>query len=83
MAPSYGREAHPVIMIDLNVLLDVLQKREPHYRASARLLELAVTKEVAAGVRPTPSLPSTISWADFGIMGRQMRPWTGCCVTWT
>jgi predicted nucleic acid-binding protein len=26
-------------MIDLNVLLDVLQKREPHYRVSAAVLE--------------------------------------------
>lgn len=26
-------------MLDLNVLLDVLQKREPHYRASAAVLE--------------------------------------------
>lgn len=26
-------------MVDLNVLLDVLQKREPHYRVSAAVLE--------------------------------------------
>lgn len=35
-------------MIDLNVLLDVLQKREPHYRTSARVLDLAVTGDVVA-----------------------------------
>jgi len=29
-----------VIMLDLNVLLGVLQKREPHYRVSAAVLEL-------------------------------------------
>ncbi|SEL05361.1 PIN domain-containing protein [Ectothiorhodospira marina] len=28
-----------MIMLDLNVLLDVLQKREPHYRVSAAVLE--------------------------------------------
>ncbi len=28
----------PVILIDLNIILDVLQKREPFYEASARLL---------------------------------------------
>ncbi len=28
------------IMIDLNVLLDVVQKRQPHYQASAQLLDL-------------------------------------------
>lgn len=33
-----------MILIDLNVLLDVIQKREPHYRASAAVLE-----RVAAG----------------------------------
>lgn len=28
-----------MIMLDLNVLMDVLQKREPHYRVSAAVLE--------------------------------------------
>ncbi|MCG6658052.1 PIN domain-containing protein [Halomonas campisalis] len=28
-----------MIMLDLNVLLDILQKREPHYRVSAAVLE--------------------------------------------
>ena len=30
-------------MLDLNVLLDVLQKREPHYRVSAAIIERVVT----------------------------------------
>ena len=30
----------PVILIDINILLDVLQKREPFFDASARLLAL-------------------------------------------
>lgn len=34
------------VMYDLNVLLDVVQKKEPHYRASA----VAVSKAVAGGV---------------------------------
>lgn len=33
-----------MILVDLNVLLDVVQRREPHYRASAAVLE-----EVIAG----------------------------------
>ena len=42
----------PAILIDLNIVLDVLQKREPFFDASARLLGLvesgAVTGYVAA-----------------------------------
>ena len=37
-------------LIDLNVLLDVLQKREPHYRASAAVLELIVEGRVAGAL---------------------------------
>jgi predicted nucleic acid-binding protein len=36
----------PKILIDLNILLDVLQMREPFYEASARLLALAETGRV-------------------------------------
>jgi predicted nucleic acid-binding protein len=32
-------------MLDLNVLLDVLQKREPHYRVSAAIVERVVNGE--------------------------------------
>lgn len=39
-----------MIVIDLNVLLDVLQKREPHYRASAAVLESVVKGDVVAKV---------------------------------
>jgi predicted nucleic acid-binding protein len=39
-----------VIMIDLNVLLDVLQKREPHYRASAAVLDRVVKGQVVAKI---------------------------------
>ena len=31
---------NPIVLIDINVLLDVLQMREPFYEASARLLAL-------------------------------------------
>lgn len=31
-----------MILIDLNVLLDVIQKREPHYHASSALIEHAL-----------------------------------------
>lgn len=33
-------------MIDLNVLLDVMQKREPHYRASAAVVETVLERRV-------------------------------------
>lgn len=34
-----------MILIDLNVLLDVLQRREPHYRSSAAVLEKVLRHE--------------------------------------
>ncbi|MDX1605558.1 MAG: PIN domain-containing protein [Candidatus Competibacterales bacterium] len=37
-----------MILIDLNVLLDVLQKREPHYQASAAVIEQVVAKRTPA-----------------------------------
>lgn len=37
-----------MILIDLNVLLDVLQKREPHYRASAAVLENVIHGRIKA-----------------------------------
>jgi predicted nucleic acid-binding protein len=36
----------PVVLIDINILLDVLQKREPFYAASAHLLALVETGQV-------------------------------------
>jgi len=37
-----------VILVDLNVLLDVLQEREPHYRASAAVLDRVITGDLKA-----------------------------------
>jgi predicted nucleic acid-binding protein len=39
-----------LILVDLNVLLDVLQKREPHYRASAGVLEDVVRERVSGAL---------------------------------
>lgn len=39
------------VTVDINVLLDVFQKREPHYAASARILALVQQGEVV-GVFP-------------------------------
>lgn len=39
-----------MILVDLNVVLDVVQKREPHYAASAALLERVVHKEIVGVV---------------------------------
>lgn len=36
----------PVVLIDLNIILDVLQKREPFYEASARLLAAVETGRI-------------------------------------
>jgi predicted nucleic acid-binding protein len=36
----------PVILIDINILLDVLQKREPFYEASVRLLAFVETGRI-------------------------------------
>ena len=33
------------VMIDLNVLLDVVQKRQPHYQASAQILDFALKNQ--------------------------------------
>jgi predicted nucleic acid-binding protein len=40
----------PSILIDLNILLDVLQKREPFYRTAAHLLAMVETGHVAGYV---------------------------------
>lgn len=37
-----------MILIDLNVVLDVVQKREPHYRASATVIGRVTDARVAA-----------------------------------
>lgn len=33
------------LMLDLNVLLDVVQQRQPHYAASAQVLDFALTNQ--------------------------------------
>ena len=40
-----------MILIDLNVILDVLQKRQPHYHASAAVLDEIISERVS-GVIP-------------------------------
>ncbi|MEX0449906.1 PIN domain-containing protein [Spiribacter sp. 221] len=35
-----------MILLDINVLLDVLQRREPHYTASARVINAVVRKQI-------------------------------------
>ncbi len=36
------------VMVDLNVLLDVIQRREPHFGASAKILAMAARDEMTA-----------------------------------
>jgi predicted nucleic acid-binding protein len=38
------------VMIDLNVLLDVIQKREPHFTASGKVLGLAAKREISGHI---------------------------------
>jgi predicted nucleic acid-binding protein len=42
--------ASPRVLIDLNVILDVLQRREPHFAASAQVLACAETGRIEAYV---------------------------------
>jgi predicted nucleic acid-binding protein len=57
------------VLIDLNVLLDVIQRREPHFAASAAVCALAVRKEVAAFI-PAHAL-TTISYIVRKYAGSQ------------
>ncbi len=43
------------IMIDLNIVLDVIQKREPHHHASAQVLAKTRKKEIQ-GILPSHAL---------------------------
>ena len=44
--------AKPVVFIDLNIILDVLQKREPFYEASAQLLARVETELIEGFIAP-------------------------------
>ena len=35
-----------MILLDINILLDVLQRREPHYNASAKVIDAVVRKKI-------------------------------------
>jgi len=43
-------ETQPVILVDLNVVLDVVQKRSPHYHASSAVLDEVVHGKSSAAV---------------------------------
>ena len=43
------------ITVDINVLLDVFQQREPHYAASAQILSLVISGNLK-GIRPAHGL---------------------------
>jgi hypothetical protein len=43
------------VTLDINVLLDVFQKRQPHYAASAQVVSLVLTGTLA-GVCPAHGL---------------------------
>lgn len=39
-----------MIILDINVLLDVVQRRQPHYHASAAVLDLVIRKKVSGAL---------------------------------
>ncbi len=43
-----------MILVDLNVVLDVVQRREPHYARSAALLSEIVARRTDACLPATP-----------------------------
>lgn len=43
-------DSKPLVLIDLNIILDVLQKREPFFEASAQLLAAAETGQLSGFV---------------------------------
>lgn len=56
------------LMIDANILIDVLQKREPHFRFSALIWKLCETKQVKAYV-------SALTFANLVyIMRKELTP---------
>ena len=56
------------LLIDANILLDVLQKREPHYRDSALIWKLCETEQAEGYV-------STLSFADLVyVMRKELDP---------
>jgi len=64
-----------MILVDLNVLLDVVQRREPHYPASAAVLDRVIRGDVRAVLLTHFGIASvgrvevvrarTLGWADF------------------
>lgn len=56
------------LLIDANILLDVLQKREPHYRDSAMIWKLCETEQVTGYV-------STLTFANLVyVMRKELTP---------
>ena len=56
------------LLIDANILLDVLQKREPHYRDSALIWKLCETEQAEGYV-------SALSFADLVyVMRKELDP---------
>lgn len=56
------------LLIDANILLDVLQKREPHYRDSALIWKLCETEQAEGYV-------SVLSFADLVyVMRKELDP---------
>jgi len=62
----------PVVLIDLNILLDVLQKRDPFYEASAGLLAAVETGRVQ-GTVATHSLTTLFTLIQKGKSSAEAR----------
>jgi hypothetical protein len=73
-----GKETTVTVTVDINLLLDVFQRRQPHYAASARILAM-VTDGSIQGVFPAHGF-TTLIISSESMRRSQMRnlPWMTC-----
>lgn len=66
-----------MILLDTNVVLDVIQRREPHYRASAAVMDRVIRRKVAG------ALPAhAITTIHFIITRHQNRNIAAQAIQW-
>ncbi len=58
------------VMVDLNVLLDVIQHREPHYEDSAQVVD-AIVRNHIEGVVPSHSITTLYYIIDKEVSGKK------------
>ena len=58
------------VLLDLNILVDVFEQREPHYAASAKILSLGIEKTIELLI--PGHAPATIHYLTARTIGRAM-----------